>query len=125
MSLNILYVEDEITTSNLTSEMIKIYCNKLYVAYNGEDGNKIFHEKKPNLIITDINMPIMNGLDMIRNIRKVNSDVHIYVTTAYDSNYEYKNILQKLNVIGVISKPIDFEVLETILQFHKEKHLSY
>lgn len=122
MSLNILYVEDEITTSNLTSEMIKIYCNKLYIAHNGEDGNDIFIKKRPNLIITDIHMPIMNGLDMIRNIREFDKDVHIYVTMAYDSNHEYKNILQKLNVIGVISKPIDFEVLETILQVYKDKN---
>lgn len=107
MSLKILYVEDETTTASLTAGLILDYCDKLYVAHNGEDGKKIFFDRNPNLIITDINTPKMNGLEMIREIRKHNKEIHIYVTSSYESDhYLSKNVLRELNVIGFVLKPI-------------------
>jgi len=115
---SVLYVEDEKSLREVTSEILKSFMKNLYVATNGQEGYELFLEKEENIdiIITDINMPVLSGLEMIKKIKEVNSKVPIVVTTAF-SNKEY--LLDAIN-IGVdkyVLKPLDItQLLQAVSQ---------
>ena len=62
--LNLLYVEDEEIVRNLLSPRLERFVKKLYVAKDGQDGYSKYLEFKPDLILTDISMPKLNGIEM-------------------------------------------------------------
>lgn len=71
-NITILYAEDEKSLRDITLNILKGFTNKQFVAENGLEGLELFkkHEEEIDLIITDVNMPQMNGLDMIKEIKK-------------------------------------------------------
>lgn len=82
--LKVLYVEDEPEISDSLSLYIKRRVAKMKIAKNGEEGLKIFKEFMPDLIITDINMPIMHGFEMMEKIRALDNDIPVIFTTAHN-----------------------------------------
>ena len=81
---NILYVEDDEEVSLVFRETLNIFFNKVYFAVNGLDGLEKFENNSIDLILTDITMPLMNGLDMSKEIKKINQDIPIIITSAHD-----------------------------------------
>ena len=71
-NVTILYAEDEKDLREVTHQILKGFTKKQYVAQNGQEGLELFkkYENEIDLIITDVNMPILNGLDMIKEIKK-------------------------------------------------------
>lgn len=103
--LNILYVEDEDEIREQLSNLLSRRINNLYTAKNGEEGVELFKKYQPDLIITDIQMPIMDGLEMAEEIRKVNKSIPIIVITAFnESDYLLKSI--DLGISKYLFKPI-------------------
>ncbi|RXJ95236.1 diguanylate cyclase [Arcobacter sp. AHV-9/2010] len=127
-NVNVLYAEDEKELRDITSEFLKSFTKTQYVASNGEEGFNLFleHQDSIDLIITDINMPILSGMDMIKKIKEINPKIPIIIATAF-SNKEY--LLEAIN-IGVdkyVLKPIDIsKLLQAMLQslnYHELKDL--
>jgi len=92
---------------------------------NGIEAMRIFQEKLPEIIIADIQMPGMNGLEMVRQIRSVSSEVRIIFISAY-SDFEYCREALKLGANEYILKPVQINNFEEILRknisaFMKEK----
>lgn len=111
-NMSILYVEDEKDLREVTSEILKSFTKTQYIAQNGQEGLELFkkYEKNIDLIVTDINMPISNGLEMAKEIKKLNPNIPIIITTAF-SNKEY--LLESID-IGIdkyVLKPIDISKL--------------
>lgn len=109
-SLTVLFVEDEdkIRTS-MGSAMEGIFA-KVILAGNGDEGLKKFKKFNPDVIVTDISMPIMDGLDMSKEIRDISKDTPIVILSAFSE----KEKLLKAIEIGIdkyIIKPIDIEEL--------------
>ncbi|HDX6319922.1 TPA: response regulator transcription factor [Campylobacter fetus subsp. venerealis] len=109
-SLTVLFVEDEdkIRTS-MGSAMEGIFA-KVILAGNGDEGLKKFKKFNPDVIVTDISMPIMDGLDMSKEIRDISKDTPIVILSAFSE----KEKLLKAIEIGIdkyIIKPIDMEEL--------------
>lgn len=103
-NITILYVEDEEMISEEVSFYFKKYVKDFFVANNGEEGLKLFKEVKPDIIITDIQMPKMNGLEMISQIGP--TSIPIIITTAYsDTEYFLKAI--ELKISKFVIKPIN------------------
>ena len=114
-TLRVLYVEDEIALRDITSSSIESIINKLVVADNGKEGLEKFQEDEFDLIITDLSMPVMDGITMIKEIRKINSTIPIVVTTAFGSQNEEVEKLQNIGMSAYIMKPIDvMKLLQTI-----------
>ena len=107
---NILYVEDNHEIAEEIAFFLEPRVNKFYSAYDGKEGLELFKEHKPDIIITDIQMPNMNGIEMIEQIRKIDSEVPIIITTAFnESSYLLKAI--NLQVDGYIMKPLNIKEL--------------
>ncbi len=112
-SLNILYVEDEEEIREEMTLSNRDFFKSFIVAVDGKDGLKKFQENSIDIIITDIQMPKLNGLDMIEEIRK-SSDIPIIITTAFtEISYLQKSI--KLKVDGYVSKPLNLKELLKIV----------
>lgn len=109
--LSVLYVEDETDIRESLSRFLKRRVKELYVAENGEEGYRLFHENAPDMVITDIRMPVMDGLEMISRIRK-DSQVPIMITTGHNDENFFLSAID-LNVDKYIKKPVDFKILET------------
>ncbi|MBU1659107.1 EAL domain-containing protein [bacterium] len=107
-NLTLLYVEDNIEARENTLFIFEEFFDKIIVALDGEDGLEKFKENDIDIIITDINMPRMNGLDMLQMIRKINKHIPVLILSAYnESNFFIESI--KLDVDGYLLKPIDME----------------
>ncbi|MCK5110170.1 MAG: diguanylate cyclase [Arcobacteraceae bacterium] len=117
----ILYVEDEEDVREFTSKTLEKLVKCVKTANNGLAGLETFieHFENPDLptfdiIITDINMPKMNGLDMLVKIYEIDSTIPSVITTAHnDVNFLKKAI--DLGVRGYATKPLNlFQLLESI-----------
>lgn len=110
-NLSILCVEDEEGVRKPIINTLKYYFGTVYEASNGQEGLDIYHEHKLDIILCDIQMPVMNGMEMIRQIRKDNSSIPIILLSAYNKE-EYLMELINLHVQHFILKPINAKNLE-------------
>ncbi len=108
--LSCLYVEDDVNLQKVVSIVLGDLFGELWCASDGREGLNLFHEKKPDLVVTDIRMPVMSGIDMIREIRQTHPDQHIAVTSAYDDS-DHLIPLIELGVDHFITKPMMTDVL--------------
>ncbi len=111
----ILYIEDDDITRENISSYLKRQCKQLYIASNGEEGLELFKSFNPEIVITDIEMPKLNGLDMAKKIRKLSPTTQIIITTAYTSN-EYLLQAVNLHLVQYIVKPISLPKLTNALK---------
>jgi len=127
-NITILYAEDEKDLREVTHQILKGFTKKQYVAQNGQEGLELFkeHENEIDLIITDVNMPILNGLDMVKEIKKININIPIIVATAF-SNKEYLLEAIDIGIDKYVLKPIDIakllQVMSQSLIYHELKDL--
>ncbi|SJZ60016.1 response regulator receiver modulated diguanylate cyclase with PAS/PAC sensor [Trichlorobacter thiogenes] len=113
--ISLLYVEDERVTREQISRILQRIVTELYVAENGQEGLEIYREKRPDIIMTDIMMPVMNGLEMAREIRALDRDSQIIMLTAY-SDTEYLLECISLSINQYVQKPVDFSQLATAIE---------
>ncbi|WP_432402648.1 Na-translocating system protein MpsC family protein [Wukongibacter sp. M2B1] len=105
-NLKVLYVEDEEFTRNELSRFLKRRVGKLYISQNGEEGIEIFQEQRPDLVITDLKMPIMDGLEMTKVIRNMGSNCPVIIITALsDSETIIKAV--DIGIVKYIIKPVN------------------
>ena len=116
--ITILYVEDENDVREFTSKLLTSLLRKVYVAQDGQEGLKIFEENKNDidLIISDINMPKMDGLTMCEAIKKINTEIPLVITSAHnDTNFLRRSI--EIGVTTYAMKPIDlYQLMESIIK---------
>jgi len=112
--LTILYVEDEPLIRENAVEYLSRYCKKVLQAKDGEDAYNIYQVHSPDLIISDIKMPKLNGLDFSAKVREVDKATPIILATAHT---ETKYLLRavELQLIKYIVKPITSENLQEAL----------
>lgn len=111
----LLYVEDDEMTIEEISYFLKRHVKELHVAKDGHEGLALFKKHKPDMVITDIQMPNMDGLQMSEKILEINPSIPIALTTAYsDSKYLIKAI--ELGIDKYIIKPINMQEILTIIQ---------
>lgn len=105
-SATLLLVEDDARIREKFSRLLELYVNKIYEAPNGKKALEIYKKYKPSFIITDVEMPDMDGLELIEIIRKENEFIPVLITSAY-SNKEYLLASIKLQLIDYLIKPIN------------------
>lgn len=83
IDIAILYVEDDAAAQDEVRDLLRDRVREIHVAKNGAEGLEQFRRHAPDLVVTDIRMPIMDGLQMAKAIRAIDSAVPIIVTTAH------------------------------------------
>ncbi|MGB5867121.1 MAG: response regulator [Arcobacteraceae bacterium] len=110
--ITILYVEDDEMVRSQTQKILDKLFKKVYVGVDGQNGLDIYKENidEIDIVVTDINMPYMNGLDMIKQINTINTSIPTIVTTAHSDSV---NLLQAIdiNIDKYITKPIQIKEL--------------
>ncbi len=107
-AITILYVEDDPVARDIASKMIprKFPGMVLYAAENGKVGLELYKAHQPDIVITDINMPVMNGIQMANEIKAINAEANIIVISAY-SDTDYLLSAIDLGINQYVLKPID------------------
>jgi len=104
----VLVVDDEPAATEYISNLIRLKCPDLTVAAtaeNGEDGLRKFAEEKPDLIISDVKMPVMDGLQMVKAIKETKAEVPIVLVSGYQE-FEYVREALKYGVSDYMLKPM-------------------
>jgi len=114
--ISLLYVEDEPVARELIREIIgRRYPDlRLLVAVNGEEGIRTFKANRPELVLTDINMPVVNGLRMAEEIKSLSPATEIIALTAH-SNPEHLLQAIEIGISHYILKPIDIEQIFRVI----------
>lgn len=107
-NITVLYVEDDNAIQQNTIVTLELVNAKIIPAVDGKDGLEKFIENQEeiDIIVTDLSMPNMDGLEMIEEIKKINKDVPVLITTAHQDISYLKQAIE-LGVTSYIIKPID------------------
>ena len=108
--LTLLYVEDDLNIQKQTVKYLKKFFASVSVASNGFKGLEIFEVNKFDLVITDLSMPKMDGIEFIEKIKEVDETQPIIITTAHNEA-DYMLSAMKSHVDGYILKPLNFDEL--------------
>ena len=104
----ILVVDDAKFTRNRISQPLEEAGFEVIQAGNGEEGLKLFEEHQPQCILTDLLMPVVDGIELITTLRERGSDVPIVVVTA-DIQKTTREQCEKLEINGFLTKPFQPE----------------
>ena len=111
----ILFVDDEESILNVVTEYFKRQGYQILTAGNGAEAMKIIGNEKVDCCFTDINMPVMNGLDLAENIRLHDNTMPVIVMTGYPS---LENTIQtiKNGVVDFLIKPVNLKQMELCMR---------
>lgn len=109
-NFTILYVEDEDDIRRNAVEYLQRICKEVLEARDGKEAIRVWQDRHPDIIITDISMPRLNGLDMARYIRASDTNTQIIIATAY-TDTEYLMQAVELQLVKYLTKPITKEKL--------------
>jgi DNA-binding response OmpR family regulator len=112
---SILYIEDDVITKEQFSFFLKSQCKALYTASNGEEGLALFKRHEPDIIITDIEMPKLDGLTMAKEIRKLSLSAQIIIISAYKKP-EYLLEAVNLQLTQYLIKPLSLHKITDALR---------
>lgn len=108
---SILYVEDDHCIREEIGRFLKRFCDEVYFARNGQEGLEIYLTHQPDIVITDIRMPVMDGIEMLQAIKQDNDKQFAIFTSAYSDTHYLLDAVE-LQVEGYIFKPIDLHKLK-------------
>ena len=120
MENNILVIDDERPILSMCTLLLESFGYSVITAENGEEGLRIFEDKRPSIVLTDIKMPGMDGLEVLARIKETDPLAEVIVITGHgDMDIALKAL--NLNATDFISKPIDDDALEAALKRAKER----
>lgn len=111
---SILFVEDDEITRLLISSILQDNFKDIYIANNGQEGLDLYNQYKPDIVLTDISMPIMDGIEMSTQIKLDNPDQIISIFTTFNE-IEYLHKAVNIGIDKYILKPLDKEQFFTTL----------
>jgi YesN/AraC family two-component response regulator len=119
-SLSILFVEDEDCIVDMLTKTFRALHIDFDTARNGQEALEQIKNKKYNVIVTDVNMPVMNGFELIKHVRdELKLTVPIYIMSAYAA-IEYTNKATELGIEHYLKKPFDVINFINIVYEHKD-----
>jgi len=110
----ILVIDDEQPTLKMFTLLLSAYGYEILTAENGQEGLELFKKESPGLVLTDIKMPIMDGIEVLKEIKKINPHAEVIVITGHG---DMDLAIQALNLDATdfINKPLQREALEQAL----------
>lgn len=115
---SVLIVDDEPIVRKTLSYLFESLGCEAYSAENGEQGLRRFRESKPSFMIIDLNMPVMDGLTLVAEIRKECSKTPLYILTGHAAGQ--KEYAMTLGATGFLTKPPRLATLKELTQDYTE-----
>jgi len=114
LKVSLLYIEDDGTLRNIYRKILEYSVEKVYVASDGLEGLESFKKYRPDIVLTDVRMPVMDGLDMIAKIRELDKNIRIIILSAFGESRYFLSAIE-LGVKAYLLKPVDADhLLKTI-----------
>ena len=114
-NLNILYIEDEKNIRLNIKKTLELFCENVLDAENILNAKEILTTSRIDIIISDINLPDMSGIDFVKEIRISDKTIPIILLSAY-TDKEFLLEATKLKLVDYLTKPINFKDLNNALQ---------
>jgi DNA-binding response OmpR family regulator len=111
----LLYAEDDKDTRDSFLLILHEYFDTIYIAKNGEEALTLYSEKKPDILLLDITMPLLNGLDLVKTIRKEDQSTPIIILSAH-SDTENLLCAVGLKLEAYLLKPIDLSLFDRTIK---------
>lgn len=118
----VLYVEDEPDLRNITTKLFKQFFNQVDTAQNGQEGLDLFGKSSYDLIISDINMPVINGVEMVQQMKEQKPDQAVIITSAQSDPADFISLIDA-GVDKFVLKPLDLKkLIDAFISFvlHKQ-----
>lgn len=112
--ISVLYVEDNDSLREKAGNLLKKFFRKVDLAENGQVGLELFKKNHSHIVITDIQMPKMDGLTLIKRVSKINPETKTIIMSAFD-NKEYLLKGIELRVFRFLNKPVNVAELTDVL----------
>ena len=112
--IKILYVEDDENVREELAGLARITKQNAIFAQNGQEGLSMFVKDRPDVVVSDISMPLMSGLEMAKHIKALSPDTPIIIVTAHSDAHLLIGAIE-IGVEGFLLKPLDIEKLLTKL----------
>ncbi|MDI3327795.1 MAG: response regulator [Alicyclobacillaceae bacterium] len=116
-SRKILVVDDQFGIRVLLKELLEQEGYIIFQAANGPGALQIFQDENPDLVILDMKIPGMDGLEILRNIRAMGHDAKVIMMTAY-GELDLLREAEQLGVLAHFTKPFDIEALRRVIRDH-------
>ncbi len=113
-SFEILYVEDDDTLRRSASQYLDKFFKHVDVARDGQEGLEMYNKKIYDIVISDISMPKISGLEMSEKIKKLNENQEIIIISGYSESKYFQDAI-KMGINGYIIKPIEYDQLNSTL----------
>ncbi|MBN1226788.1 MAG: response regulator [Deltaproteobacteria bacterium] len=110
----ILIVDDEINMCSIIQDILTDEGYEVMIAENGSEALQVVRKITPDLIITDINMPCMGGLELLREVKSLHTDIQFIVMTAFGELETYLNAMSN-GAFDYITKPLNIEMLKIMV----------
>ena len=114
-SSKLLLAEDDKLVRESFGRLLSLYVNQVLFAKDGEEALSLYKKEKPDILITDVKMPKLNGIELIKEIRTFDKNIPIVITSAY-TDREYLLDAIKLSLVEYVIKPMKESQLDTILE---------
>ena len=123
MNAKVLFIDDEAPVREMFQRLFQESNYEIFLAKNGQEGISIFEKEKVHLVITDMNMPIVDGMGVLRSIKEKDPNVPVILITAY-ATIEAAVEAIKQGAYDYITKPFDPDAIEiTLKNALAHKHL--
>ena len=113
-NISVLFVDDNETIRQLYRRILEKHVSHLYIAKDGYHGLELYQKHKPDLVITDMVMPVMNGLEMVKEIKKIAPDAKFVVMSAYSEKDSFVESIH-LGIDGYLMKPVEAKKLLSLI----------
>ena len=112
----VLVVDDEPDAVDLLREFLTAKGYEVLAASNGEEALRKVREDRPHLVLLDVRMPKMSGLEVLKQVREIDHEVGVIMVSAVNEEETGRRAL-KMGAFDYITKPLDFDYLERILWY--------
>lgn len=112
----VLLVDDEEELVRALAERLEIRQLECEVALNGEEALRMVEDSPPHVILLDLKMPGMDGMEVLRRVKKSHPDIQVVVLTGHGSESD-EQIVRRLGAIDYLQKPVDIRELVKALDY--------
>jgi DNA-binding NtrC family response regulator len=109
-NISVLIVDDEVALANTLAQRLQLRNLKVGTAYDGEQALSKLKVDKPDVVVLDLRMPGMHGMEVLREIKKACPDIQVIVLTGHGSDKDEEEA-KRLGGFDFLKKPADIETL--------------